>query len=48
MPLKARTLSADVSSLTALEGKHAVYLVISSEVEGKSVCEIRTIGFTEK
>lgn len=48
MPLKARTLSADVSSLTALEGKHAVYLVISSEVDGKSVCEIRTIGFSRK
>ena len=46
MPAKARTISADVSSLTSMKGKHAVYLVISSEVDGQSVCEIKTLGFS--
>ena len=46
MPEKARTISADVSSLTSMKGKHAVYLVISSEVDGQSVCEIKTLGFS--
>ena len=48
MPKKMRTLLADVSSLTRLEGKHAIYLLISSEVEGQSVCEIHTLGFSRK
>lgn len=48
MPAKARTISADVSSLTSMKGKHAVYMVISSEVDGQSVCEINTLGFSKK
>jgi hypothetical protein len=45
MPLKLRTVSADVAPLAKLTGKHAIYLVISSEVDAQSVCEIHTIGF---
>lgn len=48
MPKKKRVLLADVSSLTELKGKHAIYLVISSEVKSQSVCEIHTIGFRKK
>ena len=48
MPKKMRVLLADVSPLTDLKGKHAIYLVISSEVESQSVCEIHTIGFRKK
>ena len=47
MPKKMRTLLADVSPLTRLEGKHAVYLVISSEVEGQSICDLHSIHFTK-
>ena len=48
MPKKKRVLLAEVSSLTELKGKHAIYLVISSEVKSQSVCEIHTIGFRKK
>ena len=47
MPLKLRTVSADVAPLARMTGKHAVYLVISSEVDAQSVCEIHTIGFSQ-
>lgn len=47
MPSKMRTVTADVTSLTTLKGKHAIYLVISSDVDAQSVCEIHTIGFTK-
>ena len=47
MPLKLRTVSADVAPLAKLTGKHAIYLVISSEVDAQSVCEIHTIGFSQ-
>ena len=46
MPLKLRTVSADVAPLARMTGKHAIYLVISSEVDAQSVCEIHTIGFS--
>ena len=45
MPRSMTAVKADVSALTALEGKHAVYLVVSSEIEGQSVCEIHTLRF---
>ena len=45
MPLKLQTVTADVSSLTRLKGKHAIYFVISSDVEEQSVCEIHKLGF---
>ena len=45
MPRTGMNVKADVSELTSLEGKHAVYLVVSSEVEGQSVCEIHTLRF---
>ena len=48
MPKKMRVLLADVSPLTALKGKHAIFLVISSEVDAQSICEIHTIGFRKK
>ncbi len=48
MPQKMRVLLADVSSLKDMKGKHAIYLVISSEVDGQSVCDIHTIGFRKK
>ena len=48
MPKKMRVLLADVSPLTDLKGKHAIYLVISSEVESLSVCDIHSIGFRKK
>ena len=47
MSSKMRTVTADVTSLTTLKGKHAIYLVISSDVDAQSVCEIHTIGFTK-
>ena len=47
MPSKMRTVTADVTPLTKLKGKHAIYLVISSDVDAQSVCEIHTIGFTK-
>ena len=47
MPLKLRTVSADVAPLARMTGKHAIYLVISSEVDAQSVCEIHTIGFSQ-
>ena len=47
MPSKMRTVTADVTPLTTLKGKHAIYLVISSDVDAQSVCEIHTIGFTK-
>jgi hypothetical protein len=47
MPLKLRTVSADVAPLVRMTGKHAIYLVISSEVAAQSVCEIHTIGFSQ-
>ena len=47
MPAKMRTVTADVSSLAAIKGKHAIYLVISSEVDAQSVCEIHSIGFAK-
>lgn len=47
MPAKMRTVTADVTSLAAIKGKHAIYLVISSEVDAQSVCEIHSIGFAK-
>ena len=47
MSSKMRTVTADVSPLTTLKGKHAIYLVISSEVDAQSVCEIHTVGFVK-
>ena len=47
MSSKMRTVTADVTPLTTLKGKHAIYLVISSDVDAQSVCEIHTIGFTK-
>ena len=47
MPSKMRTVTADVSPLTTLKGKHAIYLVISSEVDAQSVCEIHKVGFVK-
>ena len=48
MPKEMRTLLADVSPLTELEGKHAIYFVISSEVEDQSVCDLHTLKFFKK
>jgi len=48
MPKEKRTLLADVSPLTELEGKHAIYFVISSEVEDQSVCDLHTLKFFKK
>jgi hypothetical protein len=48
MPKEMRTLLADVTPLTELEGKHAIYFVISSEVEGQSVCDFHTLKFFKK
>lgn len=48
MPRKLMNLSADVSSLAGLKGKHAIFLVISSDVDDQSVCEIHKIGFEVK
>ena len=48
MPRKKATLLADVSGLAGLDGKHAVYFVISSDVDGQSVCEIHSLGFKKK
>ena len=47
MPAKMRTVTADVAPLAKLKGKHAIYLVISSDVDAQSVCEIHAIGFTK-
>lgn len=47
MSSKMRTVTADVSPLTTIKGKHAIYLVISSEVDAQSVCEIHTVGFVK-
>jgi hypothetical protein len=47
MPSKMRTVTADVSPLTTLKGKHSIYLVISSEVDAQSVCEIHKVGFVK-
>lgn len=48
MPEKMTTVSADVSSLTEMSGKHAIYLLISSDVEEQSVCEIHRLRFRER
>ena len=48
MSKEMRTLLADVSPLTELEGKHAIYFVISSETEGQSVCDLHTLKFFKK
>ena len=48
MPRGKVMLIADVSELTSYKGRHAVYLLISSETEGRSVCEIHSVGFRKK
>ena len=38
----------DVSPLKTYNGKHAIYLVFSSDVKGKSICKLNEIGFELK
>ena len=48
MPQEKTYFTSDVSSLTGLKGKHAIYLVIKSKTKGKSVCEIHDLAFVKK
>lgn len=48
MPQEKTYFPADVSSLTGMKGKHAIYLVITSKTKGKSVCEIHDLAFIKK
>ena len=47
MPQKLTTLSADVSALKNMKGKHAIFLLFSSKTPDTSLCELHTIGFKE-
>ncbi len=46
-PQVERTVSLDCKALTKLTGKHSLFLVFESAESGKSLCEVRTIGFSE-
>lgn len=48
MPQKKTAFTADVSALTRQKGKHAIYLVISSDVDEVSVCELHDLTFRKK
>lgn len=45
MAQEMTTLSADVTSLTSLKGRHAIFLRFSAREEGVSICNLHTIGF---
>lgn len=42
---KPADLTVDVSEISHFNGKHALYLVFSSPVKGKSLCRLNTLGF---
>ena len=46
-PQVERTVSLDCKALTKLTGKHSLFLVFESAESGKSLCEVRTVGFSE-
>lgn len=43
---KAQDVVADVSELQHFNGKHALFLVFSSETKGKSICQLNTLEFS--
>lgn len=45
MPCKPTTLSADVSALSNMKGKKALFFIIESETEKESVCDILDFVF---
>lgn len=48
MPFQKTELKADVSSLSAIHGKKAIYFVINANQKDKSVCEIHDFVFSAK
>lgn len=45
MPQSLTTLRSDVSALTTLTGKHAIYLLFSAEKPDTSICELHNLQF---
>ncbi len=45
MPETPVRMTADVTGVTALSGKHPLYLTFSSPVKGKSLCTITHLQF---
>lgn len=48
MSQRRRTVKANVSALTRLRGKQALYFVISADIPGRSICELHQFTFKAK